>query len=65
MACNAAKKYALAVVQKQPLTAEEVWNRVRWWTPATIKEALEELAEFHWVGTTGAGEYRVYSSIGR
>jgi hypothetical protein len=43
MACAAAKRHALLALRRGPMTADEVWAAVGWWTKETIEEALMEL----------------------
>ena len=47
MACEAAKRHVVEVLRfrRDFTSAEEVWKRIGWWTPATIREALDELVE--------------------
>lgn len=45
MACRAARKAVAALLRDgQWHSAQDVWSRIRWWTPDTIIEALDELA---------------------
>lgn len=59
MACRAALKYAYKAVCNRGPTADEVWSIVRWWTPATIDEALQELVKNGVVRNAGGRFYRI------
>ena len=43
MPCIAAIKATRAELRQIALSPAEIWNKVRWWTPATIEDALMTL----------------------
>lgn len=45
MACSAAVRCAYAATETPGLTSREIWEKVRWWTPETIDEALQDLVQ--------------------
>lgn len=47
MACPAAVRHTHAAIASDPsgMAPDTVWEKVRWWTPATINEAIDDLVE--------------------
>lgn len=72
MACLAARKAALRELPIAPaggdnwrtrldgMSASQTWQRIRWWTPETIEEALEESVTSGEVVAATENEQRLY-----
>ena len=44
MACKTAKRYVLeAIPAKRTVSAEEIFQKLNWWTLATVEEAIAEM----------------------
>lgn len=58
--CDAVIKHARGQLTAAPKTVEQIYDGIRWWTPDTVREAVEFLARTGEAAVAAGNEGRRY-----